>query len=41
MKYLGACAFLLVGNEILSLTVLLIMLVMFLYDIAKEGVWRI
>lgn len=35
MKYLGACLFLLAGNEIISLMVLMAMMGMFFSDIAK------
>lgn len=36
MKYLGACLFLLAGNEIISLAALTVMMCMFLWDILKE-----
>lgn len=35
MKYLGACLFLLAGNEIISLMVLMVMMGMFFFDIAR------
>ena len=35
MKYIGACLFLLAGNEILSLMVLMVMMGMFFFDIAR------
>ena len=35
MKYIGACLFLLAGNEIISLMVLMVMMGMFFWDIAK------
>lgn len=36
-KYIGAAMFFLSGNEIVSLTVLLVMMLMFIYDIAKAA----
>ena len=35
MKYIAACLFLLAGNEILSLMVLMVMMGMFFFDIAR------
>lgn len=45
MKYFGVCMFLLAGNEIVSLLALLLMMGMFLWDIArarigKEETWK-
>lgn len=36
-KYIGAAMFFLSGNEIVSITVLLVMMLMFIYDIAKAA----
>ena len=41
MKYLAPCVFFLVGSEVVSWAVLLVLAVMFMGDIAKEGKWRI
>lgn len=36
-KYAGAAMFFLSGNEIVSLTVLLVLMLMFIWDIAKAA----
>ena len=41
MKYLVPSLFFLVGSEIVSWAVLLVLAVMFMGDIVKEGKWRI
>ncbi len=41
MKYLVPSLFFLVGSEVISWAVLLVLMAMFIGDIAKEGKWRI
>jgi hypothetical protein len=41
VKYLAPCVFFLVGSEVISWAVLLVLAGMFLGDIVKEGKWRI